>query len=87
MSIVQGVFSWVPNRDDLVRNELSAFFLPHLKPSNWIVLGFCTQVPGGLLFVSQQPKRKLSISNPCWIKAGERVPMLQIEDTSYFLFS
>jgi hypothetical protein len=27
-------------------------------------------VPGGLLFVSQQPKRKLSISNPWWIKAG-----------------
>lgn len=79
------MFSWVPNRDDLVRNELSAFFLPRLNPSNWIVLGFAQKCL--VLSVSQQPKGKLSISIPCWIKAGERTPMLQMEDTSYFLFS
>lgn len=85
MSIVQGVFSWVPNRDDLERNELSAFFLLYLNPSNWIVLGFAQRCL--VLSVSQHPKGKLSISIPCWIKAGERAPMLQMEGTSYFLFS
>jgi hypothetical protein len=62
MSIVPGVFSWVLNRDDLVRNELSAFFLPHLKPSNWIVLGFAHKCLVACCLSASSPKESYQLA-------------------------
>lgn len=48
-SSVRGVFSWVPNGDDLMRNELSAFFFATIKSQQLGCAGFRTEVPSGFL--------------------------------------
>lgn len=61
-SSVRGALGWVANWDGLMRNELSAFFLPHLNPSNeaarssaqQCLVAFCSPIGGQLLTSSRK---------------------------------